>query len=186
MGFAILSQSPAATVSRNSALTLVLKSAPTSTRSASEPHDIAKEVRILADLNHPGIIALLDTFTDDDGNLAYYMPCMPIGLIDLLETTSFSPHPFTASFGPSRDPDREARFFTIARSIITQALFALTYLHAHDIAHRDIKPENFLISHDGYVKLIDFGISYQVNREPDPRNIWPEPRDRLYFEVCTG
>lgn len=186
MDLAILSQSPASTVSHNSALNLVLKSAPTSKRSAPEPHDISKEARVLADLNHPGIIALLDTFTDDDGNLAYYMPYMPIRLIDLLETTAFSPHPFTASFNPARDPEREERFFTIARSITIQALFALTYLHAHDIAHRDIKPENFLISHDGYVKLIDFGISYQVNREPDPRNIWTEPRDKLYFEVCTG
>ncbi|KAF7783933.1 hypothetical protein Agabi119p4_98 [Agaricus bisporus var. burnettii] len=114
------------------------------------------------------------------------MPYLPVGLINLLETTAFSPHPFTASFNPGRDLEREDRFFTIARSIIIQALFALAYLHARGIAHRDIKPENFLISHDGYVKLIDFGIAYEVSRESHPSNIWVEPKDKLYFEVCTG
>lgn len=186
MDFDILSQSPASTVSRNNALNIVLKSAPTSKRSAREPHDISKEIRILTELNHPGIINILDSFIDDDENLAYYMPYLPIGLINLLESPTFSPHPFTASLIPGRDLVVEERFFTIARSIIIQALFALSYLHANNIAHRDIKPDNFLISQDGYVKLIDFGIAYQVNREPDPKNIWPEPRDRLYFEVCTG
>ncbi|KAF9443744.1 kinase-like protein [Macrolepiota fuliginosa MF-IS2] len=186
MDFDILSQSPASTVSRNTALDVALKCAPTSKRTAREPHDIRKEIRVLTTLDHPGIITLLDTFTDDDGNLAYYMPYLPLGLIDLLESTAFSPHPFTTNFQHGRDLAAEERFSTITRSIVLQALFALTYLHANNIAHRDIKPENFLITHDGYIKLIDFGIAYHDIGEPDPTDIWPEPRNRLYFEVSTG
>lgn len=185
MEFDILCQSPASTVSHNTTLNVVLKCAPTSKRLACEPHDIRKEVRVLSSLDHPGIATLLDVFTDDDGNLAYYMPYLPFSLINLLECPAFSPYPFTARFGEGRDFEAEQRFTTIARSLILQALVALAYLHKNRIAHRDVKPENFLIAPDGYIKAIDFGIAYQEG-EPDPKDIWPEPRDKLYFEVSTG
>ncbi|KXN85769.1 Cyclin-dependent kinase 20 [Leucoagaricus sp. SymC.cos] len=187
MDFDILNQSPASTVSLNSGHNVVLKRASTKRRSAPEPHDIRKEIRVLSRLDHPGIVNILETFADDNANLAYYMPYLPIRLIDILRTPSFSPHPFTASLRPGRDTLKEQRFFTITRSIVLQALSALSYLHANNIAHRDIKPENFLLTHDGYLKLIDFGIVYEVGREPDPSSdMWPEPKDKLYFEVSTG
>ncbi|KAJ3576092.1 hypothetical protein NP233_g662 [Leucocoprinus birnbaumii] len=186
MDFDILSQSPASTVSLNIQHSIVVKRASTKHRSTPEPHDIRKEIRLLSGLDHPGIVTILDSFVDDNGNLAYYMPYLPFSLIELLETPAFSPHPFTASLRPQRDLAKEDRFFTISRSIILQALFALSYLHANHIAHRDIKPENFLFSEDGHLKLIDFGIAYEATEEPDPTDVWPEPRDRLYFEVSTG
>jgi serine/threonine protein kinase len=186
MDFDILNQSPASTVYFNPHHQIALKQASTERRIAPEPHDICKEIRILTGLDHPGIVTLLDTFADDGDNLAYYMPYMPIALIDLLETPAFSPHPFTASLREEGNLAKEARFFTIARSIVFQALLGLSYLHANNIAHRDIKPENFLISHEGFIKLIDFGIAYEVAPEPDSTDVWPEPRNKLYFEVSTG
>jgi serine/threonine protein kinase len=182
----ILSRSPASTVSLNIQRNIVLKRASTKRRSTPEPHDIRKEIRILSGLEHPGIVTILDTFADNDANLVYYMPYLPIGLIDLLETPAFSPHPFTASLRPQRDVAKEERFITIARSVVLQALFGLSYLHANNIAHRDIKPENFLLTQDGCIKLIDFGIVYEATDEPDPTDIWPEPRSKLYFEISTG
>jgi serine/threonine protein kinase len=43
--------------------------------------------------------------------------------------------------------------------IIIKVSYALLHLHSHKIIHRDIKPENIIITTDGVVKLIDFGIA---------------------------
>ena len=39
----------------------------------------------------------------------------------------------------------------------------LQYLHRRGIVHRDLKPENLLVNSDGYLKLIDFGISKDIS-----------------------
>ncbi|WP_158970188.1 bifunctional protein-serine/threonine kinase/phosphatase [Paraglaciecola sp. L3A3] len=43
------------------------------------------------------------------------------------------------------------------RKIISQLVAALRILQRKDMVHRDVKPENVMISHNGEVKLIDFG-----------------------------
>lgn len=42
---------------------------------------------------------------------------------------------------------------------------ALGHLHSHKIVYRDLKPENILIGEDGYVSIIDFGVSKQFELE---------------------
>lgn len=50
---------------------------------------------------------------------------------------------------------------TLKRSmeVVLQIGHALSHLHAHGIIHRDLKPENIILTAEGGVKVIDFGIS---------------------------
>lgn len=54
---------------------------------------------------------------------------------------------------------QEAMSLKRALEIVIQIGYALTHLHAHGIIHRDLKLENILLTAQGGVKVIDFGIS---------------------------
>ncbi len=43
--------------------------------------------------------------------------------------------------------------------IVARAARAVAYAHEHDVLHRDIKPGNILVTHDGQVRLTDFGVA---------------------------
>ena len=45
------------------------------------------------------------------------------------------------------------------KSIFSQMLNAVGYVHEQNLVHRDIKPSNFMVSPNGNVKLMDFGIA---------------------------
>ena len=58
----------------------------------------------------------------------------------------------------------QKKFFEedIVKFYAVQIIDAIGYLHSLDIIHRDLKPENILVNENGYLVLIDFGISCKL------------------------
>jgi serine/threonine protein kinase len=119
--------------------------------------------------------------------LTIYLPYIPLSLAQLLLSPYFSPFPSTSASLPVSDPTQEAHMTVLAKSITFQTLSAIAYLHdpACGIAHRDIKPANILLTPEGRVMLIDFGIAW-TDAGDSQGDLWPEEPGRMYFEVSTG
>ena len=96
-----------------------------------------EETRILAELDHPHLLPLLDAGLD--GGLPYLV--MPLVRGSSLERT---PGPLA--------PER-------VRRIGAAVADALAYIHGRGILHRDITPGNILLDRDDGVFLADFGIA---------------------------
>jgi eukaryotic-like serine/threonine-protein kinase len=99
-----------------------------------------QERQILAGLDHPNIARILDGGNTEDGRPFYVMEYVAGSAID--EYCS-----------------RTAADVSTRVRMITDVCHAVDYLHAHAIAHRDIKPNNILVTPEGRVKLVDFGIA---------------------------
>jgi serine/threonine protein kinase/tetratricopeptide (TPR) repeat protein len=111
----------------------------------------AIEQRMLSHLNHPHIARLYDADTLDDGT-----PYIVMEYCDGIPLTSYVEAHVTSIDGILR----------LLRSVCE----AVQYAHAQAIVHRDLKPSNILVNKDGAVKLLDFGISKQLQSEMENNN----------------
>src|SRR5580700_8495407 len=100
----------------------------------------AREREILASLNHPNIARLLDAGFAEDGQS--YLA------LDYVAGT-----PLTTYCDEHRLSVRERL------DLFRQVLSAVQYAHAHLVIHRDLKPANILVTEEGQVQLLDFGIA---------------------------
>ncbi|WCC80107.1 Stk1 family PASTA domain-containing Ser/Thr kinase [Cutibacterium equinum] len=108
-----------------------------------------REAQSAARLNHPNIVAVYDTGETKDPATGLQVPYIVMELID--------GHTL-------RDVLRDGRKILPRRALeFTQGVLdALSYSHAAGIVHRDIKPANVMLTREGYVKVMDFGIARAV------------------------
>ena len=112
----------------------------------------ARECRILATLECPGVARLYDAGVSESG-IPYiameYVPGEPL-----------------IAWCDSRGLDVRARV-----QLFLQVLDAVRQAHAHGIIHRDLKPSNILVTGEGEVRLLDFGVASLLQADTSPRSL---------------
>ena len=98
-----------------------------------------REIKVLASLNHPNIAALRTALTLDN---------QLVMIMEFVDGVTLSSRLHQGAIPPA-----------LAVKYIDQILDALSYAHKQNIIHRDIKPANMMLTPDGSVKLMDFGIA---------------------------
>ncbi|MGW3953055.1 protein kinase domain-containing protein [Streptomyces sp. NPDC004752] len=103
-----------------------------------------REAQSVAGLNHHAIVAVYDSGEDVVGGQS-----VPYIVMELVEGRTIRDLLLNAEAPGSEQ----------ALIIVSGVLEALAYSHQHGIVHRDIKPANVIITHNGAVKVMDFGIA---------------------------
>jgi serine/threonine-protein kinase len=112
-----------------------------------------REGSVLARLAHPGIARLLDAGVSPGGQPYLVMEYIDGKPIDVFATEQ------------AMGVERRLELFV-------QVLDAVGHAHEHRIVHRDLKPSNILVTRDGTVKLLDFGIAKLLEPEPGTDQAW--------------
>jgi serine/threonine protein kinase len=110
-----------------------------------------QEARIIAGLNHPHIIRIVDFGVDTNDNRSFAYLVMEYASSSL------------ANLYPVGTP---VPFATI-RTYVSDIASALNYAHEQGVVHRDVKPSNILLSVNDTVLLSDFGIATFINADKE-------------------
>jgi tetratricopeptide (TPR) repeat protein/tRNA A-37 threonylcarbamoyl transferase component Bud32 len=136
----------------------------------SDSHDyrarFLREARSVSELSHPGIATLFDYGETQEGR--------PFLVMEL------------AKGRPLAELFRKGEL-NLARAvaITAEVAAALVEAHARGVVHRDIKPSNIMIDDNGQVKVLDFGLAKQINRE-HTQGSEPEARTLLSTDTQSG
>jgi hypothetical protein len=115
----------------------------------AEVHRLRHEAEVLAELDHPRIVRVLEVVEDADG-VAIVMPYAAGGSLErlLAERGRLTPEQAVAVLAPIVD--------------------ALASAHRRRIVHGDVKPANILFTADGEPLLSDFGVARSLGRQDNP------------------
>jgi eukaryotic-like serine/threonine-protein kinase len=99
---------------------------------------VSREARILAALEHPGVVPVHDTGVTPDGRDFYVMSLVRgAGLAEAAAALSL--------------PARTALFLKVCDTV--------AFAHAHGVVHRDLKPQNVMVGPFGEVLVLDWGVA---------------------------
>ncbi|XP_058093386.1 cyclin-dependent kinase F-3 isoform X3 [Magnolia sinica] len=105
-----------------------------------------REVKSLRKLNHPNIVKLKEVVRENH-ELFFIFEYMEYNLYQIMRDR--------------QSPFSEAEI----RSLLSQVLQGLAYMHRNCYFHRDLKPENLLVTGD-VIKIADFGLAREVTSRP--------------------
>jgi serine/threonine protein kinase len=132
-----------------------------SQRDAVGRQRLLHEARLAASLTHPNVVAVYDVgdvLRPGDPEPTMYLA------MELIAGRSLRTY-----VGNKAVPVKER-----VRALRDVAA-ALAAAHARGMVHRDVKPENVMVSEDGMVKVLDFGIAKRDARDDDPPSSEPAP-----------
>lgn len=107
-----------------------------------------RERQILASLTHPNIARLLDGGMSQEG--------LPFYVMEFIEGEPID------QYCRLRNLSLTARL-----ELFQQVCVAVSYAHRRLIVHRDLKPSNILVTENGQVKLLDFGIAKVISQSEE-------------------
>ena len=126
-----------------------------------------RERQILSRLDHPGIARLLDGGSTEDGR--------PFFVLEQVEGI-----PITDFCRGARSLDLEG-----ALRLVQDVCAAVDSAHRRLVVHRDLKPANILVTADGTVKLLDFGIAKLLANDESSEEEETAPLTQLDARVMT-
>lgn len=107
--------------------------------SADYQQRFEREIKVSMKLNHPNVLRIIDWGQQD--SLTYLV-------MEFVEGTSFS-----------RLIPPEGLALSDAMAFLPGIIEGLAHAHSLGIVHRDLKPDNVMVSSNGRVKLMDFGLA---------------------------
>ena len=108
-------------------------------------HRFLSEAKNMAKMSHPNIIKVSDLI-DHENKVAIVM--------EFIEGETLK------DYLDKRGKLTEAEI----KTLFMQMLDAVEYVHHLNLVHRDIKPSNFMITKEGVLKLLDFGIAKNTDK----------------------
>lgn len=128
---------------------VALKFLPEGVTQAAASYDLfEREAKSAAGINHPNIITIYD-FGQLDGRPFICMELLDgISLDDLLQKATGNKVPLNVFF-----------------QVFDDLLSALDTAHGRGLVHRDVKPSNVMVTRQGLLKLMDFGIAKEIDPE---------------------
>lgn len=115
---------------------------------ADRLHRFRREFRSLSEINHPNLVGMQTL--EVDGSQWFFT-------MDLIEGEDILSY-----VRPNNELDEER-----LREALKQLVGGIIALHDQRILHRDLKPSNVLVSHDGRVSILDFGLVAELEQRTD-------------------
>ena len=153
---------------------VALKRARTRSTCDGLDYNTLNEMRTLSELSHPNIVKFIGVLPSKQG---------------LFVGTEYCPYSLSALI--AQEGSTNILKVSDAKCILKMLLQGMAYMHSQHFIHRDLKPDNILLTQNGIVKIIDFGLSTEYPPEfgymiSQAFTTWYRPPEVWFGSYCYG